>query len=60
MTRLQFQIKEQDFFLAFVEAEKRWYLFAPSPQGVRRISVYEDAVKYEKPGILETSTHSPS
>ena len=57
---MQFQVKEQDFFLAFVEAEKRWYLFAPTAQGVRRISVYEDAVKYEKPGILETSAHSRS
>ena len=60
MASLQFQIKEQDFFLAFVEAEKRWFLFAPSAQGVRRISVYEDAVKYEKPGILETSARSHS
>jgi hypothetical protein len=54
---LQFKIKDQDYFLAFVEQEKRWYVFAPTSDGVNRIPVYVDAVKYEKPGILETETH---
>jgi len=54
---LQFKIKDQDYFLAFVEQEKRWYVFAPTSEGVNRIPVYVDAVKYEKPGILETETH---
>ncbi len=51
---MQFQIKGQDYFLAFVEQEKRWYLFAPTAQGINRIPVYVDAVKYEKPGVLGT------
>jgi hypothetical protein len=51
---LQFRIKEQDYFLAFVEQEKRWYVFAPTAQGVHRMPVYVDAVKYEKPGVLGT------
>ncbi len=53
---LQFQIKGQDYFLAFVEKEKRWYVFSPTPQGVHRIPVYVDAVKYEKPEVLGTET----
>ncbi|HEY8669501.1 MAG TPA: hypothetical protein VIL63_01555 [Terriglobales bacterium] len=53
---MQFQIKGQDFFLAFVEQEKRWYVFSPTPQGVNRIPVYVDAVKYERTGILDLNT----
>jgi len=53
---LQFQIKGQDYFLAFVEQEKRWYVFAPTPQGVHRIPVYIDAVSWGTPGALETET----
>ena len=54
---LQFKIKDQDYFLAFVEQEKRWYVFAPTSEGVNRIPVYVDAEKYQTPGILETETH---
>jgi len=57
---LQFKIKDQDYFLAFVEDERRWYVFAPTARGVHRIPVYVDAVKYEKPGILEAETHLSS
>ena len=56
VTELQFQIKGQDYFLAFVEQERRWYVFAPTAQGVHRIPVYVDAVKYEKAGVLGTET----
>ncbi len=55
---MQFQIKGQDYFLAFVEQEKRWYVFAPTPQGVHRLPVYVDAVKYERAAILVEGTHS--
>ena len=53
---MQFQIKGQDYFLAFVEQEKRWYVFSPTPEGVHRSPVYVDAVKYEVGGILGTET----
>ena len=53
---MQFQIKGQDYFLAFVEQEKRWYVFSPTPQGINRIPVYVDAVKYERAGILDINT----
>ena len=56
VNELQFKIKDQDYFLAFVEQEKRYYVFAPTAQGVHRIPVYVDAVKYEKPGMLGTET----
>jgi hypothetical protein len=51
---LQFQIKDQEYFLAFVEQEKRWYVFAPTAQGVHRIPVYVDAVKWGTPVVLGT------
>jgi hypothetical protein len=56
VNKLQFKIKDQDYFLAFVEQEKRWYVFAPTSEGVNRIPVYVDAAKYQKAGILETET----
>jgi hypothetical protein len=40
---LQFEIKGQTYFLAFVEEERSWYVFAPTAVGVRRIPVYVDA-----------------
>jgi len=43
---LQFQVKGKDYFLALVEDEKRWYVFLPAAQGVHRIPVHVDAVRY--------------
>ena len=43
INQLQFKIKDQDYFLAFVEEEKRWYVLAPTAQGVHRIPVYVEA-----------------
>jgi hypothetical protein len=40
---LNFQVNGQEYFLAFVEDERRWYVFAPGSQGVQRIPVYVDA-----------------
>jgi hypothetical protein len=53
---VQFQIKGQDYFLAFVEQEKRWYVFSPTPQGVHRIPVYVDAATYDRAGSLDINT----
>jgi hypothetical protein len=58
VNELQFQIKGQDYFLAFVEQEKRWYVFAPTLQGVHRIPVYVDTAKYEKSGLGAEATLS--
>jgi hypothetical protein len=40
---LQFEVNGQTYFLAFVEDERRWYVFAPTAAGVHRIPVYVDA-----------------
>jgi hypothetical protein len=53
VNQLQFQVKGQEYFLAFVEDEKRWYLFAPAGDGVQRIPVYVDAVKWVGPAFAE-------
>jgi hypothetical protein len=55
---LQFEVKGQTYFLAFVEDERRWYLFAPSSQGVLRIPVYVDAPAGEKLVLAEEGKHS--
>ena len=40
---MQFQVNGKDYFLAFVEDEARWYIFAPTAQAIHRIPVYVDA-----------------
>ncbi len=40
---MNFHVKGQEYFLAFVEDERRWFVFAPTAQGVQRIPVYVDA-----------------
>ena len=44
---MRFQVKGQEYFLAFVEDERRWYVFAPRLDGVQRIPVYVDAPRYD-------------
>jgi hypothetical protein len=51
--KLQFQVNGKDYFLAFVEEEGRWYVFAPTTQAIERIPVYVDAPIYERVGLLE-------
>ena len=53
---MQFKIKDQDYFLAFVEQEKRWYVFAPTSEGVNRIPVYVDSAKYRNLAVLGSET----
>jgi len=57
---MQFQVKGQDYFLAFVEAEKRFYLFAPTPQGLRRIPLYVDVMTFGQRANSTAETHLPS
>jgi hypothetical protein len=45
---VQFTINGKEYFLAFAEDERRWYVVAPSSTGVQRIPVYVDAVKWER------------
>jgi hypothetical protein len=60
VNELQFRVKEQEFFLAFLEQEKRWYVFAPTAQGIQRIPVYVDVEKWGVPMVLEGETHLAS
>jgi hypothetical protein len=53
--KLQFEVNGQQYFLAFVEDERRWYVFAPAVEGTIRIPVYVDAPKYDYMGISEKS-----
>jgi hypothetical protein len=45
---MNFQVKGQEYFLAFVEDERRWYVFAPTGQSVQRLPVYVDAAASER------------
>ena len=51
--KLQFEVNGEDYFLNFVEDERRWYVFAPTPAGLQRIPVYIDGSDYERIGVLE-------
>jgi len=45
---LQFEVKGQTYFLAFVADERRWYVMAPTRQGILRIPVYVDGGEREE------------
>lgn len=40
---MEFEVNGQKYLLAFVEDERRWYVFAPTASGLNRIPVYIDA-----------------
>ena len=40
---MQFEVNGKQYFLAFVEDERQWYVFSPTPNGMHRIPVYIDA-----------------
>ena len=40
---MEFEVNGQKYFLAFVEDERRWYVFAPTAGALNRIPVYIDA-----------------
>jgi hypothetical protein len=50
-------VNGQDYFLNFVEDEGRWYVFAPTFTGVRRILIYVDVTRYERFGGSEKGSH---
>jgi hypothetical protein len=52
---VQFTVKDQEYFLAFVEDEKRWYVFAPSATEMQRMPVYVDAVSWERSNAFGNS-----
>jgi hypothetical protein len=56
--KLQFEVNGQDYFLNFVEDERRWFVFAPSPTGLQRIAVYVDGADQERIGVLDKGRHN--
>ena len=53
---VQFQIKEQEYFLTFAEDDERLYLLQPTATGLQRIPVYVDAAEWERVGRQERRT----
>jgi len=51
---LRFEVNGREYFLAFLEDERRWFLFSANQKGVERIPVYMDSAKYE--GFAADST----
>jgi len=45
---LRFEVNGQEYFLAFVEEEKKYFVFAPTTEGLQRMPVYVDAAKYDR------------
>jgi hypothetical protein len=60
VNQLQFEVKGREYFLAFVEQEKKWFVLSATSQGIHRIPVYMDAVTYDRPGTLEAENYLPS
>ena len=50
---MQFEVNGKQYFLAFVEDERRWYVFSPTPQGMHRIPVYVDTPTLGSESITE-------
>jgi hypothetical protein len=46
-------VNGQDYFLNFVEDERRWFVLVPTETGVNRIPVYVDGSNYERIGVAE-------
>jgi hypothetical protein len=52
---LEFEVNGQNYFLAFVEDERRWYVFRNTRTGLDRIPVYVDAPAAGKIVLVEES-----
>jgi len=57
---MNFEFKGQTFFLNFVPGEGRWFLYAPTPEGMQRMAVADDGhVHFDKfvmPPVTEDVT----
>jgi hypothetical protein len=58
---LQFEVNGQDYFLNFVQDQRRWFVLVPRETGVTRIPVYVDVENYERTGLSEKDRqHRPN
>jgi hypothetical protein len=53
---VQFQVKEQEYFLTLSEDDGQFYLIQPTITGLQRIPVYNDGAKWERIGKQERRT----
>ena len=57
---MEFKFKDETLFLNFVPAEGRWFLYQPTPFGIRRSPVYDDAANYGIPVLIPTTPEEHS
>ena len=55
---MQFQVNGQEYFLAFVEKENKFYVLSPTETGLVKMPVYVDGAKQEFEQIVETGRRS--
>jgi hypothetical protein len=51
--KLQFEVNGQEYYLNFIEDERRWFVLVATETGLQRIPVYIDGSKYERIGASE-------
>jgi hypothetical protein len=39
---MNFEVNGQNFFLNFLPGEGRWFIYAPTAEGMQRIPVFDD------------------
>ena len=49
---MQFEVLGQQYFLKYLDDEKRWFLFRPSPNGIEQIPVEEDSAQPLFGGVI--------
>jgi len=58
---MHFQIKGQPYFLNFVPSEGRWFMYAPSSDGMQKIPVADDEhFHFDKYVVLPESEEEPT
>ncbi len=54
---MDFQIREQTYFLSLAEDERRWEVFVATPTGPRPVPVYVDAPESGPLVVLQEEKH---
>jgi hypothetical protein len=49
---LDFQVKDQTYFLGLSDDEGEWEMFVESPRGPRRIPIYVDAAPFDEVKVV--------
>lgn len=54
MNALQFEVNGLTYFLSFIPTEGKWYLLTPTPSGIDRLAVADDAAPFFGPVVVES------